>query len=337
MRAYEIGTQTGVDSLRLVERDTPEPGKGEVLVKVHAACLNYRDLLSLRGQYGPAKPEDRIMASDGVGSVAKLGEGVSEFTDGQRVIAPHFIAWTDGPFSPAYFAHDLGISRHGWLADYILLPASALIPVPDSMPDDVAATLPVAGNTSWHCIVTFGGLTKDSLVLAPGTGGVSIMTLQLAKAMGAKVAITSSSDEKLAKCSAMGADYVVNYKTHSDWATQLLEQTGGRGADIVVDTVGLASIEALIEATVHNGRIAMIGNLAGSFETMPNMHGILGKNLTLKGITSGSRAMLGEVVDLVKQENIQPMVDSKFAFEDAPDAFAHLDAGNHMGKVMITL
>jgi NADPH:quinone reductase-like Zn-dependent oxidoreductase len=165
---------------------------------------------------------------------------------------------------------------------------------------------------------------------------VSIVTLQLAKAMGAQVVITSSSDEKLETCRAIGADFTVNYRSHSDWPKALLEATGGRAADIVVDTVGLASIEQTIDASAPNGRIALIGGLAGMIDKSPNMSGILGKNLTLKGITSGSRAMMQEMLNLVAEKGIEPLVDSRFASDDAPAAFAHLTSGNHMGKVMIT-
>lgn len=337
MKAYEIGPQTGLESLRLVERDTPTPGPGEVAVKVHSVCLNHRDLLTLEAQYGPLKPEDRIPVSDGVGSVIGIGENVSGISIGQRVTAPNFVTWLDGKFTPAIFAQDLGISRDGWLAETIILPADAIIAVPDNVTDEVAASLAAAGSTIWHCIAAFGDLQKGDLVLTLGTGGVSILTLQVAKALGAQVAITSSSNDKLDRCKEMGADYCINYRENPDWAAALMTATGGRGADIVVETAGLNSIEQSIAACAPNGRIALIGALSGQLDNVPQLAGLIGKNVTMKGITAGSRAMLCDLVDLISRENIEPLIDRTFTFDDAPAAFAHLESGDHMGKVMIAL
>ncbi|WP_417613877.1 zinc-dependent alcohol dehydrogenase family protein [Parasphingorhabdus sp.] len=336
MKAYEIGPQSGLEGIRLVERDMPVPGRGEVAVKVHSACLNHRDMLTLKGQYGPLKAQDRIPLSDGVGSVVALGENIAGIATGQRVIAPNFVTWLGGKFTPEIFGQDLGISRDGWLAETIILPADAIIAVPDNVSDDVAATLAASGSTIWHCINIFGGLQKGDLVLTLGTGGVSILTLQIAKALGADFAITSSSNAKLDVCKDMGADYCVNYRENPGWATALMTETGGRGADIVVDTAGLNSIEQSIAACAPNGRIALIGGLSGQPEKAPQMGGIIGKNLTMKGITAGSRSMLCDVVDLISRENIEPLIDKKFTFGDSPAAFAYLESGDHMGKVMIT-
>ena len=337
MRAYEIGPQSGLGSLRLVERETPEPGPGEVAVKVRAASLNHRDLLTLKGQYGPLKAQDRIPVSDGVGSVTGIGENVSGISIGQRVTAPNFVTWLDGKFTPAVFAQDLGISRDGWLAETIIFPADAVIAVPDNVSDDAAATIAAAGSTIWNCIVTFGGVEKGDLVLTLGTGGVSILTLQIAKALGADVAITSSSNDKLARCKELGADYCVNYRENADWAAALMAETGGRGADIVVETAGLNSIEQSITACAPNGRIALIGALSGQLDNVPQLGGLIGKNVTMKGITAGSGAMLGELIDLISRKDIKPLIDRTFTFDDAPAAFAHLESGDHMGKVMIAL
>lgn len=337
MRAYEIGPQNGLDSLRLVERDTPVPGAGEVAVKVHAVCLNHRDLLTLKGQYGALKPEDRIPVSDGVGTVSALGDNVSGVEIGQRVIAPNFVTWLDGKFTPAVFGQDLGISRDGWLAETIILPADAVITVPDDVSDDAAAAIAAAGSTIWNCICDFGRLEKGDLVLTLGTGGVSILTLQIAKALGAQVAITSSSNDKLERCRAMGADYLVNYRENEDWPAALMAETGGRGADIVVETAGLNSIEQSIAACAPNSRIALIGALSGQLDNVPQLAGLIGKNVTLKGITAGSREMLSELVALISRAGIEPLIDRKFTFDDAPAAFTYLESGDHMGKVMITL
>ncbi|MEW4467788.1 NAD(P)-dependent alcohol dehydrogenase [Parasphingorhabdus sp. JC815] len=336
MKAYEIGSQSGLNSLRLVERDTPVPGPGEVAVKVHAACLNHRDLLTLKGQYGAIKAQDRIPVSDGVGSVTGIGENVSGISIGERVTAPNFVTWLSGKFTPAIFAQDLGISRDGWLAETIILPADAIIALPDNVTDAMAAAIAAAGSTIWHCIVAFGDVQKGDLVLTLGTGGVSILTLQIAKALGAQVAITSSSNDKLARCKEMGADYGINYRENEDWAAALMAATGGRGADIIVETAGLNSIEESIAACAPNGRIALIGALSGQLDNVPQLAGLIGKNVTMKGITAGSREMLSELVALISRAGIEPLIDSKFTFDNAPDAFAYLESGDHMGKVMIT-
>jgi NADPH:quinone reductase-like Zn-dependent oxidoreductase len=335
MKAWEIGPQAGLDSLHMVERTEPVPGQGEVSVRVYAACLNHRDLLTLQNRYGGPKPETRIPLSDGVGTVEAVGDGVDANWIGKRVTAPHFVGWLDGQFSPAVFGQDLGITRNGWLAEKIVLPEAALITVPDTLSDDQVAAIPAVGATVWSAIVDFAGIKPGELLLAPGTGGVSIAALQIGKALGAKVAITSSSDAKLEQCRALGADYLINYRTRPDWPAALAEATGGRGADVVVDTVGFASLGETIAATAPNGRIALIGALSGLMEQMPNMFGIIGKNLTLKGITSGSRAMLAEVLGLMERSNLNPVIDKVFAFDDAPMAYAHLESGAHLGKVMV--
>jgi NADPH:quinone reductase-like Zn-dependent oxidoreductase len=337
MKAWEIGPQTGLDSLRLIERAEIEPGAGEVLVRVHAACLNHRDLLTLQNRYGGPKPETRIPLSDGVGIVDTVGEGVDQSWIGKRVTAPHFVGWIDGPFSPAVFGQDLGITRDGWLAEKILLPEAALIAVPDGLSDQSVAAMPAVGATVWSAIVDFARIQPGELLLALGTGGVSIAALQLGKAVGAKVAITSSSDAKLEHCRMLGADYLINYRTRPDWPAALSEATGGRGADVVVDTIGFAGLGETITATAANGRIALIGALSGAMETPPNLFGIIGKNLTLKGITSGNRAMLADVLALMEHTELQPVVDRVFAFDEAPAAYHHLDSGSHLGKVMIAI
>lgn len=337
MKAWVLGDQTGLESLRLADLPTPQPKTGETLVRVHAAALNNRDLQALRGTYGPRKPEDRILLSDGVGTIVAIEGDNHGLAPGQRVIAPHFAGWIEGPFTPAIFAQDVGISRDGWLAEYICLPTASLIALPAAVTDEVAVTLAAAGTTAWHGLVEFGGVKPGDLVLAPGTGGVAIMALHIARALGAQVAITSSSDDKLDRCRALGADFVVNYRNRPDWAAALLEQTGGRGADIVIDTIGLGEIEQTLAVAAPNGRIALIGGLSGAPGHAPNMFGMIGKNLTLKGITSGSRAMLADLVDVVATHGIAPLVDRTFAFAAADHACAHLDRGGHMGKVVVTV
>jgi NADPH:quinone reductase-like Zn-dependent oxidoreductase len=339
MKAYGIGPQTGLDGLHLYDAPDPIAGDGDIVVRVIAAGLNYRDLMVLRGQYGSAQPETRVLASDGVGIVEAVGAAVTGISVGDRVIAPNFVGWLNQPFSMAVFGADLGVTADGWLAEKIKLPAAAAIKLPDSVSDETAATLAVVGGTVWHAMVAFGQVKPGELVLAQGTGGVAIFALQLAKALGARFAITSSSDAKLEKCRALGADFTVNYRTNADWAAALLAETGGQGADLVVDTLGFPALAETINATAVNGRIGTLGALSGTPQaSATGSQGLMiAKNLTIKGIASGSGAMLKAALDVVAQNGIEMLIDREFAFADAPAAFSHLDSGAHMGKILIRL
>lgn len=338
MKAWEIGPRGGIASLRMAERPDPVAGAGELLVRVIAAGLNYRDLMVLRGHYGTDLPEARIPLSDGVGVVEAVGAGVAGFVVGDRVIAPHFLTWLDDDgYGYPVFAADLGVTADGWLAEKLVLPAAAAIRLPDTIDDGTAATLAVVGGTVWHAMVAFGGAGAGKLVLAQGTGGVSIFALQLAKALGAQFAITSSSENKLARAREMGADFTVNYRVRPDWAAAFLEATGGCGADVVVDTLGFPALGETVRATGVNGRIGTLGALSGSpQDTASASQGeIIGKNITIKGIASGSKAMLAAAVDVIARKNIAMLIDRVFSFADAPAAYRHLDSGAHMGKVLI--
>lgn len=337
MKAYQIGGRKGLESLIQTEVETPRPGPGEVLVKMRAVCLNHRDLLILSGKYGPARPETRIPVSDGVGEIAQLGEGVSGYAEGDRVSMPHFVNWIDGPFSPTVFGHDIGVTHDGWLAEYLVVPAHALVKVPDSLSDERVAPLAAASLTAWNAMMVVGGLKPGASVLALGTGGVSIMALQIAKMAGARFCITSSSDEKLERARALGADVTINYSTNPDWEKEAFEKLGG-GADIVVETGGLATLQKSIAAAAPNGRIAIIGALAGTVsDPLPAFGTIIGKNLGLHGIAAGSRAMLADLVKAVDANGMEPVINRRFGFSEAREAYAYLASGNHFGKIMIEM
>lgn len=238
MKAFVIGNQSGLDALRLIEMPDPVPAAGEAIVQVRMRCLGHRDLNIVSGTYGARGPEDRVPLSEGVGEVIALGEGATGVAIGDRVISAHFVNWVDGAFSPAYFGTDLGVTRDGWLAERVAIPSAALVKIPDAMSDTQSATLAASGLTAWHAVVEFGRVKAGELVLALGTGGVSIAALQIAKAAGARVAITSSSDDKLAIARTLGADITINYRTTPDWSVALMAATGGVGADVVVETGG---------------------------------------------------------------------------------------------------
>lgn len=334
MKAYEIGPQTGLASLRPTTRPDPVAGPGEVVLKVLKVCLNHRDMGVLEGSYGAKRPEDRVPVSEGVGEIIALGEGVKGLAIGDRVVAPHFVTWLDGAFSPAAFGHDIGITHDGWLAEQVKMPAAALVKLPETVSNDQAAPLASSALTAWHAVVEVGQVKAGDLVLALGTGGVSIFALQIAKMHGARVAITSSSDDKLALARKLGADITINYNSTPDWAAEV--QRLGGGADIVLETGGQSTLAASINAAAPNGRLVIIGFLAGHQpQGLPNYGSIIGKNLVLKGIAEGSRAMLARLVAAVAANGLQPVIDKRFSFDDAASAYAYLKSGSHVGKVLI--
>lgn len=334
MKAYELGPQNGLESLTQTTRPDPVAGPGEAVLKVRYVCLNNRDLQILEGRYGAKKAEDRIPFSEGVGEVVSVGKGVGGIAVGDRATLAHFVSWIDGPFEMRYFGADLGTSLDGWMAEYVKVPAAALVKIPDAITDEQAAPLAAATLTAWHAVVEVGQVRAGDLVVALGTGGVAMAALQIAKANGAFVAITSSSDDKLEQARKLGADYTVNYATHPDWAAELQRQTGGRGADIVVETGGQHTLPQSINACAVNARIVIIG--VGSADgPLPNYGGIIGKNITLKGIAEGSRAMLARMIRAMEATGFAPVVDRVFDFDQALDACRYLQSGSHLGKVLI--
>lgn len=333
MKAWEIGDQKGLDSLRMVERPNPVAGYGEAVVAVEACALNHRDLMVMRGGYGGPKPETRIPLGDGAGEVIAVGEGVTNVKLGDKVCATHFTGWVDGAFKPSYFGNDLGSTADGTLAERIVVPAHCLAKTPSNMTAEECATLPITGATVWSSVHAFSQIKAGETVLMLGTGGVSVFALQVAKMFGCRAVITSSSDEKLERMKALGADITVNYRSNPDWEKEVKDKTGG--VDIVVETGGTATLGKSMAACAPNARIGLIGALGGRGE--PNLGTLLLNNLTLKGITSGSRTMLEECIAAIEVNGIDPVIDKVFAFDDALEAYKYLDSGAHIGKVVIKL
>jgi len=334
MKAWQLGDQTGLDSLTMVERDVPVARHGQAVVAIKACGLNHRDLMIARNRYGGPKPETRIPLSDASGEVVSVGEGVTNVAPGDRVTATHFTGWIDGDYDPSLLGNDLGNSADGVLAERVILPAHCLVKLPDNLSDEAAATIPVAGATVWSCVQRLGQVKAGDTVLMLGTGGVSIYALQIAKMNGARAVITSSSDEKLERVRALGADVTINYRTNPEWDKAVLDEAGG--ADIVVETAGIGTLGQSINACLPNGRIGLIGALAGR-GAQPNLGPLLLKNLVLKGITSGSRAMLEEFVAAVEVNGFDPVIDRVFAFDEAVEAYKYLESGSHIGKIVIKL
>lgn len=335
IRAWQIGEQKGLGSLSLAESSAPRAGAGEVVVATRATALNHRDLAILAGRYGPPKPPQRVPVGDGAGVIVETGPGVTGWRIGDRVTAPHFTLWTDGDYDPSIFAADAGNTRDGWLAERIVLPASALVRVPDTISFDDAAALGAAGITAWAVLETFGRIKAGDTVLALGTGGVAILALQIAKMCGARVAITSSSDDKLEVCRKLGADITVNYRSRPDWHEAIRTATGGRGVDIVVETVGPSTLSQSLACCAPNARVGLLGALGGAATTPPNLGPLILNNVVLKGITSGSRRMYEDLLRASAANGLKPYIDRVFAFTDAPQALAYLEGGDHIGKVLI--
>lgn len=337
MKAFHIGPQTGINSLVPVEVPEPVAGPGQVVVRPTLVSLINRDAQILKGIYAGKLAENRIPVSEGVGVIASVGEGVEGFAVGERVIASHFPNWLDGRFSMFFFSHDVGVTHDGWLAENIVLPANALIKVPEALADKDVAGLSSVALTAWNALVHVGRVKAGDLVLCLGTGGVSMAALQIAKMHGAQVATTSSSDEKLEVARKLGADITINYTTHSDWADELHRQTEGRGADIIIETGGQDTLGLSIEAAAVNGLIAVIGVTSGEKSPIPFYPSFILKNITIRGIANGSRAMFQDLLAAMVAHGSTTLEARTFAFDDAADAYAFFDKAGHIGKVFIQL
>jgi NADPH:quinone reductase-like Zn-dependent oxidoreductase len=335
MRAYQIPTgATTVEALQQVELPDPQPGPGEVKVRVRATSLNYRDQLLIRGKYfGGAVPAPQIPLSDGAGEVVAVGPGVKRFAIGDRAAGIFTPAWAAGPFpgvSPALGAPP----APGTLAEYLVLSENAFVRIPPSLSYEEAATLPCAGVTAWNALTVGKQIKPGDIVLVLGTGGVSILALQLARAAGATVVVTSSSDEKLVRAKALGAAIGINYKTTPEWGKAVQQATGGHGADIVVETGGPGTLQQSMDALALNGAISLLGVLTqGTIVPLP----LMVKAGTLRGLMVGSRALFEDLNTAIETNKIKPMIDRVFPFEKAVDAYNYQMAGQVFGKVVITV
>lgn len=334
MKAYELKELIGPDGLALnADRPEPAPGRGEVKVKVHATSLNYRDLLVASGKYSAIMPPPLIPLSDGAGEVVAVGDGVSRFRVGDRVAGTFFQGWDAGAISADVTAHALGGAVDGMLAEYVVLPEYGIIHTPSQLTCEEAATLPCAGLTAWNAMVEAGRVKAGETVLLLGTGGVSLFALQFAKLHGAHVIVASSSDEKLARAKALGADTLINYRATPNWDQEALAATGGRGVDLVVEVGGGGTLERSIKAVRVGGCIAIIGVVSGGGQIDPRP--IIGKAIRLQGIYVGSREMFAGMNRAVSESALKPVIDRTFAFEEARQAYTCQASGAHFGKIVI--
>ena len=334
MRAYRFDTLDGLDALRLREEADPRPQRGEVLVRVRAVSLNFRDLAMPRGRYPrPCRP-GLIPISDAAGEVVEVGEGVASFKVGDRVIGAFHPRWFGGDMPSTIQKDSYGAEGDGWLCARLGISQEAVVRIPDSLSFEEAATLPCAGLTAWTALTGPTPIRAGHSVLVLGSGGVSIFALQLARAVGATVIATTSSDTKGEQLKAMGAAGVVNYAKDPQWGKQVRTLTGGRGVDRVVEVGGPGTIAQSLRAVALGGEIASIGFLSTENPGI-DFFQLKGSGASFRNITVGDRSALMELIRVVSATGLKPVIDRVFAFEDARAAFEHLEGGTHMGKIVI--
>lgn len=334
MRVFAVDGAFGLENLKLVERPVPEPGPGQVRVRMLACSLNFRDLLMVRGQYNPKQPLPLVPLSDGVGVIDKLGAGVTRVVEGQRVAGLFSQRWISNPPHHDRIRATLGGPLDGTAAEYMVLSEEGVVAVPEHLTDAEATTFPCAGVTAWNSLRGEGNVTAGQTVLVLGTGGVSIFALQFANLLGARVIVTSSSDEKLEKARAMGAWQTVNYRDNPKWWPIVREMTGGVGVDHVVEVGGAGTLDQSVRSTRSGGHVSLIGVLAGPAKV--NLTRVLMNNICVQGVLVGSRDVFEEMNAAVAHHGLRPVVDREFAFEELPAAFEYLASGSHFGKLAVT-
>lgn len=335
MKAIEL-TRFGVENLREAERPIPQPGAGEVLVRIEAVSLNYLDLAIARGTYLPNLPLPLIPASDGAGIVAGVGPRVSQWKEGDRVTVHYMQDWVAGELTPEGQQSKVGQQRPGVLAQYVTIPAHGLVRTPGHLSAEQASTLPIAGLTAWVGLVEYGNLQVGQTVLTQGTGGVSVAALQIARAAGARVIATSGSDEKRDKLRALGADAVINYRQVPDWDREVKRLTDGRGVDITLDVAGAETLNQSVRAVKLDGTVGIVGFVSGKelpFDVVQALRG----GVKLKGSHVGNRQSFENYVRALEINRIVPVIDRVFPLERVQEAYRYLESGRHFGKVVIGL
>lgn len=333
MKAYEI-QDFGIDKLAFIERDVPQVGHDEVLVKMRSASLNYRDVMVVSGTYNPRMRLPAVPFSDGAGEVVAVGDSVSKWRVGDRVCSAVIPGWLDGGPTGEAVRSAIGAGRFdGVLREYVAFNENGVVAMPEHLSYDEASTLPCAGLTAWHALVVSGKIKAGDTVLTLGTGGVSIFAIQFALLFGAKVIATSSNDEKLAKAKLLGADETINYRLTPDWDKAVLEMTGGIGVDHVVEVGGVGTLARSVKAVRTGGHIALIGALetAGEFDPIP----VFMKAIRLQGIFVGSRAMFEAMNAKIAETNLHPVIDRTFAFDEVREALSYMASGSHFGKIVV--
>jgi len=332
MKAYELQPREGFDALTLVDRPAPALGLTDVRVRVRAVSLNFRDLTMAKGARKRKAPI--VPASDGAGEVVEVGAAVTRYAAGDRVAAAFFPTWQSGDLSDYHHARALGGGQDGMLAEQVVLPETSWVKLPSRLSFEAAATLPCAGVTAYHALFEAAALRTGDVVLLQGTGGVSMFGLQLAKAAGARVIITSSSEAKRERALALGADHVLDYKADATWGETARKWTGGRGVDVVIEVGGPGTFDQSVAALRYGGTMSILGVLTGVRGEV-NTYGIFHKALRVAGVYVGSVAMFEGLIRALESTKIEPIIDRTFGFGEVKDAYAHLASGAHFGKVVI--
>ena len=333
MRVAALNKPGGLANIVTETRPPREPGPGEVAVRVRASSLNYHDFVVAMG--GIPTADKRILMSDGAGEVTAVGEGVIRFKPGDKVVSTFFPNWIDGPPTLEKLLGVPGDHADGWAAETVVAPAGSLTRAPSNYSFEEAATLPCAALTAWRAVMTEARIQPGDWVLVQGTGGVSSFALQFAKAAGARVIATSSSDAKLEKLTALGADHVINYKSTPDWGKAAKALTGGRGVDEVVEIGGPGTLAQSIAASRIGGHISLIGVLTGISGEVPTA-ALFSANITLSGITVGSRAEQEDMIAAIEANGIRPVLDTSFPLEGLAEAFSHQASQKHFGKITLS-
>jgi NADPH:quinone reductase-like Zn-dependent oxidoreductase len=333
-----IVNEPGIQNLTVVERPDPEPKYGEVLVRMRAATLNYRDLLTVEGGYGSKQRTiDFIPLSDGAGIVTEVGEGVNNFKTGDRVVGNFFQEWLAGEPNQKNMQSGLGGVLDGVASEYRVFPEHGLCHTPNHLTDAEAAALPCAALTAWSAIVDQGHIKPGDIVITQGTGGVSVFALQFAKLSGAQVIATSSSDVKLDRISSIGADHTINYIQNQNWAKSARDITNGRGVDLVVEVGGAGTLEQSIKAVRPGGAVCLIGVLSGSNHEF-RLPLVVTRKIRLEGVTCGSLEQFQNMLRSIDQHKLRPALDEKlFSLDELPAAFEYMRNGKHFGKIAINI
>ena len=333
MRAIRLKKPGGLDKLELLELDMVEPQCGEIRITNHASSLNFHDYLVATGLL--PVDDGRIPMSDGAGIVEAVGPGITRFQPGDRVVSCFFPHWTDGRADDlAKIGGVPGDNVDGFASETVTMPASAFTTMPDGYTFEQAATLPCAAATAWRALIVEAKIKPGDTVLVQGSGGVSVFALQFAKAAGCQVIATSSSDAKLEKLSELGADELINYRQVENWGDRVLEITGGRGVDVVVEVGGSGTLPQSVRAVAMGGHISMIGVLTGIQGEVPTAE-LFQKNAMISGITVGSRAHQEDMIKAINASGIEPVIDSSFGLEDLAEAFRHQESQKHFGKICL--
>ncbi len=337
MKAMAIQDAYGLENIKPLERPMPEPGPGQVLLKMKAASLNFRDFLITQNLYGGNFPLPLVPLSDGCGEVAGVGEGVQRVAVGDRVAPLFFQTWISGDPTLEKLIFAMGGPVDGCAQQYMVLSAESVVKVPGHLTDAQVSCLPCAALTAWRSLVVEGNLKAGDTVLLQGTGGVSICALQIAKAMGLEAIITSSSDEKLEHAKALGADHVINYREEPEWSKAVRRVTGGRGVDHVVEVGGAKTLKEAMRSIRIGGHISIIGVLSGPQEAI-QFGAMIATNCTLRGFSVGSRDHFEDMVRAFDLHKISPVVDERrFGLEDLPEALHYMGSGGHFGKICVEI